>query len=87
VTIKRGHTIVRSGPYRRIRHPIYSGLLLAIAGTALARGEWRGPVALLIVVAALARKIRLEERWLGESFGAEYAEYRAMSWALLPWLY
>ncbi len=87
VTLKHDHTIVRSGPYRRIRHPIYTGLLLAIAGTALARGEWRGLVALLLVLVALLRKIGLEERWLGEHFGTAYADYRAASWALVPYLY
>jgi protein-S-isoprenylcysteine O-methyltransferase Ste14 len=87
VALKRGHTIVRSGPYRWIRHPIYSGLLLATVGTAVARGEWRGPVAVLIIILALARKIRIEERFLGEAFGREYADYRATSWALVPLIY
>ena len=87
VTLKHEHTIVRSGPYRVIRHPIYTGLLVAIVGTALARGEWRGAVALLLVAVALLRKIDLEERWLGEAFGPAYAEYRARSWALFPFLY
>jgi protein-S-isoprenylcysteine O-methyltransferase Ste14 len=86
VTLKHDHTIVRSGPYRWIRHPIYTGLLLAIAGTALACGEWRGLLALAVVVPALWRKLRLEERWLEGAFGAAYAEYRATTWALLPYI-
>ena len=86
VTLKHDHQIVRAGPYRRVRHPIYTGLLLAILGSALARGEWRGAVAFLIAAAALWRKLSLEERWLEESFGSAYADYRASTWALVPFL-
>lgn len=86
VTLKHDHEIVRTGPYRMIRHPIYTGLLLMFLGTALARGDWRGALALVIAFAALWRKLRMEERWLGEFFGSAYAEYRAASWALVPWL-
>ena len=38
MTVKEGHTLIRSGPYRLVRHPIYTGLLLALFGTALAIG-------------------------------------------------
>jgi protein-S-isoprenylcysteine O-methyltransferase Ste14 len=86
VTLKDHHDIVQTGPYRFIRHPIYTGLVLAFFGSALARGEWRGLVAVAIVVAALWRKWRLEERWLEESFGATYATYRKTTWALIPFL-
>jgi protein-S-isoprenylcysteine O-methyltransferase Ste14 len=86
VTLKDGHEIVRSGPYRLIRHPIYSGLIVAFAGSALARGEWRGLLALAIATAALWRKLRIEERWLGAEFGAPYAEYRQQTWALIPFI-
>jgi protein-S-isoprenylcysteine O-methyltransferase Ste14 len=86
VTLKVEHEIVRVGPYRMIRHPIYTGLLLMFIGTALARGEWRGILAVVIAFAALWRKLRLEERWLTESFGAAYTEYRAATWALVPYL-
>ena len=86
VTLKHGHRIVRAGPYRWVRHPIYTGLLLALLGSALARGEWRGLVALTLAAAALWRKLRVEERWLVESFGSAYADYRASTWALIPFV-
>ncbi|MBS0393747.1 MAG: isoprenylcysteine carboxylmethyltransferase family protein [Proteobacteria bacterium] len=86
VTIKEAHEIVQAGPYRWIRHPIYAGLLLALAGSALARDEWRGPVALTVAFMALWRKLRLEERWLSEEFGARYAAYRRHTRALVPFL-
>src|SRR5271167_986395 len=48
VTLKEGHELIRSGPYALVRHPIYSGLLLGFVGTALARGEWRGVLAVAL---------------------------------------
>ena len=86
VTVKADHELVQRGPYGLVRHPIYTGLLLGFAGTALAVAEWRGVAALLLVFAALWRKLRLEERWMGEVFGARYASYRAQVKALVPFL-
>ena len=51
VTIKENHTLVRDGPYRYVRHPIYAGILLAIVGTAMAGNEWRVVLAVAIAVA------------------------------------
>lgn len=86
VTLKEGHELVRSGPYRFVRHPIYTGLLVAFAGSAFARGEWRGVLAFAIAFAALWRKLRLEERWLEETFGEAYARYRTEVAALIPFV-
>ena len=86
VTLKQDHDLVRSGPYRFVRHPIYSGLLVAFVGSALVRGEWRAVVAVVIAFAALWRKLRLDERWLEENFGAAYARYRAEVAALIPFV-
>jgi len=84
VTVKRNHELVTSGPYAFVRHPIYSGLLLAFVGSALASGEWRGVLAVVVVAAAFWRKLRLEERWMGEQFGGDYERYRARVPALVP---
>ena len=86
VTLKQDHELVRTGPYRFVRHPIYTGLLVAIAGSAVVRGEWRAALAFVIAFAALWRKLRLEERWLEETFGEAYARYRAEVAALIPFL-
>lgn len=86
VTIKKDHALVRDGPYRYVRHPIYTGILLAFVGSAMARNEWRGVLAVLIAFAALWRKLRLEERWLAEAFGDEYRRYRAQVRALIPFV-
>lgn len=86
VTVKQGHELVRSGPYRWVRHPIYTGLLIAFAGSAIARGEWRGVLAVVIVFAALWRKLKLEETWMIETFGEAYVTYQAEVPALIPFL-
>jgi protein-S-isoprenylcysteine O-methyltransferase Ste14 len=86
VTLKQDHTLTRSGPYRLVRHPIYTGLLLAVLGTAVAEGEWRGLVAFAAVLVAFLRKVRIEEQFMLEAFGEEYARYRREVPALLPWV-
>jgi protein-S-isoprenylcysteine O-methyltransferase Ste14 len=67
-----------------VRHPIYSGLLLAFLGTAVLVGELRGLLALAIVAVSFWFKLQLEERWLGEQFGPAYADYRKRVKALVP---
>ncbi len=86
VTLKLEHELIRSGPYRLVRNPIYTGLLLAFIGTAIARDQWRGWLAVIIAFAALWRKLRLEERWLTEQFGDAYRSYREQVAALIPFL-
>jgi len=87
VTLKEDHELVTGGPYALVRHPIYTGLLLGVAGTALAGGEWRGIVALAIATVALMRKLRLEERWMRERFGSAYDAYARRVKALVPYLF
>jgi protein-S-isoprenylcysteine O-methyltransferase Ste14 len=84
VTLKAGHELIVTGPYAIVRHPIYTGLLTGIVGSALARGEWRGVLAIAIAWLALWRKLRLEERWMLELFDERYAAYRRRVPALLP---
>lgn len=84
VTLKVAHELIRSGPYRRIRHPIYTGAFLMYLGTALISGRLQGPLALAMVAIAYARKIRQEETLLRGEFGAAYEEYTRESWALFP---
>lgn len=86
VTLKQDHTLVRDGPYRYVRHPIYTGLLMALIGSAIARDEWRGVIAVALAFAALWRKLGLEERWLTEIFGEDYRRYRREVRALIPFV-
>jgi protein-S-isoprenylcysteine O-methyltransferase Ste14 len=84
VTIKQGHELIETGPYALVRHPIYTGLLLAFIGSAAAIGEWRGVLAILIAWAAFWRKLRLEEQWMAEQFGERYLAYCRRTPALIP---
>ncbi len=86
VTVKDGHALVRTGPYRLVRHPIYSGLLLAFAGTALAIGRWHALLALPCVFLSFVLKSRVEEAQMHRIF-PEYLDYRRRSWALIPLLF
>lgn len=84
VTVKVDHELVRTGPYRRIRHPIYTAMFGMYAGAAIAIGEVHSLVALAILMLAYARKIGLEETALGTEFGPAYDDYRRHSWAVVP---
>jgi protein-S-isoprenylcysteine O-methyltransferase Ste14 len=86
VTVKQDHELIEQGPYRWVRHPIYTGLLIGFLGTAIARGEWRGLFAVVIVFAALWRKLKLEEQWMIETFGDAYLRYRERVRALIPFV-
>ena len=86
MTIKQDHELVTSGPYALVRHPIYAGLMLAFAGSAIARAEWRGILAVAIALWALWRKLRLEEQWMRERFGEAYQKYSSRVAALVPFV-
>lgn len=84
VEVKVEHKLIRSGPYAYMRHPIYSGVLLAVAGTALAVGEWRGILAFLILLTNYTAKAKKEERLLASQFGNEFEAYKRQTGFLIP---
>jgi len=84
VTRKIDHQLVKSGPYAFVRHPIYSGLLLAALGTALFVGEWRGVLAIPLILASESIKARREEQFMAAEFGNDYEEYRRETGFLIP---
>ena len=86
VTLKRDHELIVSGPYAFVRHPIYTGILLALAGTALAVGEWRGLLAVILACAAFWRKLGVEEAVMRRQFGVAYARYAENVPALIPFV-
>jgi protein-S-isoprenylcysteine O-methyltransferase Ste14 len=87
IAIQVEHRLIRSGPYRWVRHPIYTGILAMYLGTAFVSGEWLALIGLAMAVYAYWRKIRLEEANLAVAFGAEYDAYRQNTWALAPGLF
>ena len=84
VSVKVEHQLIRSGPYRFVRHPIYSGLLLALIGTALCQRELRSLLGLFFLWLGFTLKSRLEEGFMAQTFGAEYEDYRRRTGALIP---
>jgi protein-S-isoprenylcysteine O-methyltransferase Ste14 len=86
VTLKRDHELIVGGPYALVRHPIYTGILLALIGTALAVEEWRAALAVVIVAIAFWRKLRVEEAFMRRQFGETYARYVARVPALIPFV-
>ncbi len=87
VTVKQDHKLVQSGPYRLVRHPIYSSLLLAILGTAIAFGRVRDFLAVLLATIGWKIKSLEEERFMKMQFGEQYIGYMRRVKALIPFVW
>jgi protein-S-isoprenylcysteine O-methyltransferase Ste14 len=85
VTVKRDHELVQRGPYALVRHPIYAGLILALAGGVFARGQIQTMLGFALGAGSFLLKMRVEERWMRESFGEAYGSYAASVPSLIPW--
>ncbi len=86
VTIKQGHELITTGPYAVVRHPIYTGILAGLLGTAIALSQVRGFIAFVLIVLVLWLKLRMEEQWMRSQFGEKYATYAHQTTALVPYL-
>lgn len=84
VAIRENHELIRTGPYARIRHPIYTGILLALFGTALILGELRGLAAVALTVLGFWWKARREEALLAREFGERFEEHKRHTGFFLP---
>lgn len=84
VSIKVGHELIRGGPSAWVRHPIYSGLLLAMIGTGLVRAEIRSVVAFALLFTGFWVKLRIEEQFMAKTFGEQYQNYSLATGALIP---
>jgi protein-S-isoprenylcysteine O-methyltransferase Ste14 len=85
ITKKADHRIIETGPYAIVRHPIYTGILLAVFATAAAKGTVLGLVGALLITIGIWMKARSEETWLREELGAEaYDAYRRKVSMLIP---
>jgi protein-S-isoprenylcysteine O-methyltransferase Ste14 len=87
VAIQQGHQLVTSGPYRLVRHPVYTALIALALGTAIVSGRILSLVGAITFAVAYVRKLRLEEQGLSATFGAQWDEYRRRSWALVPLIF
>ena len=86
VTLKTDHSLVVRGPYSFVRHPIYTGILLAVLGTVVAVDQWKGLIPFFLVIAIFMLKINQEERLMMQTFPEDYGAYRKHVKALIPGL-
>lgn len=86
VTVKKQHELVRRGPYRIVRHPMYSGIILAALGTVIVFGRASGLFGLVLVFVGFWLKLRLEEQFMTEEFGAQYIQFKQQVRALIPFV-
>lgn len=84
VVLKVDHHLIRTGPYACMRHPIYTGILLAVLGTALIVGEWRGVLAFVALLINYWIKAKKEEQILASRFGDEFRRHESRAGFLLP---
>lgn len=86
ITIKEQHELIQSGPYCIVRHPIYTGLLLAYLSTAVVHGELRGFVGFFLLLLGFGLKLRMEETFMVQQFGNAYLDYKRRVKALVPFV-
>jgi protein-S-isoprenylcysteine O-methyltransferase Ste14 len=86
-SVFENHELVRSGPYRTLRHPIYTGFLIAMLGTAITSGTLASYLSVLIGLVAFLLRIQIEEALMLSQFPEAYRTYQLQSWALIPCLY
>jgi protein-S-isoprenylcysteine O-methyltransferase Ste14 len=86
VTLKRDHELIRTGAYRFVRHPIYTGILTMCLGSAIEDGQLRGALAFVLMLAAFLIKSRREERLLVQHFPDDYPAYKRDVKALIPFV-
>jgi protein-S-isoprenylcysteine O-methyltransferase Ste14 len=84
VTFKEDHELVRHGPYAHVRHPIYSAILLMIAGTAISIGTLGALVGLALILVGIWLKLGQEEALMTQHFPSEYPTYKSQVGALIP---
>jgi protein-S-isoprenylcysteine O-methyltransferase Ste14 len=84
VTLKEGHELIRTGPYRSIRHPIYTGILVGFLGSAIVGGQVRGLIGMAAVWLSFFIKARREEKFLAQEFGPKFDEHTQHTGMFLP---
>jgi len=84
VTLKKDHELIRKGLYSRIRHPIYTGILVGALGTALIRDQLRGWLGLAVIFLTFYFKAQREEAFLRQEFGAGFEEHARRTGMFFP---
>jgi protein-S-isoprenylcysteine O-methyltransferase Ste14 len=84
VALKHDHRLIQSGPYRLVRHPLYSGLILGAIGWALCVTTWSCLLGALVLITCFERRAHKEDALLASEFGAEFEAYRQRTGRLMP---
>lgn len=88
IETQKDQKIIRHGPYKLVRHPSYSGLILVCCGYGMALQNWLSLfMAVILPLVALIYRIHLEETALVSSFGCDYVEYQKCTKKLIPWIW
>ena len=87
VTLKHEHHLIRTGPYRFVRHPIYTGIVLGSLGTAIVMNQVWGAAGFLLIFGAYLVKLRKEEVLLASHFPKDYPSYKSHTKRLFPFLF
>ena len=88
VTIEKDHELVERGPFRVVRHPSYTGVLLAFVGLALTLGNWAALLVILLPIgAAFIHRMNVEENALSAALGTQYTDYMRRTKRLVPFVY
>ena len=86
VTLKENHELIVRGPYRLVRHPIYTGLLAMVIATAIQQGHMGGVIGFILISVSLWIKSSLEEEVMGKQFPDKYPVYRERVKRLIPFI-
>jgi protein-S-isoprenylcysteine O-methyltransferase Ste14 len=87
VTLKKEHELVQKGPYKFVRHPIYTGFEIGLLGVAITIGQLKGLVGLSIAFFCHYYKTTMEEKIMYSEFGEQYAEYAKRVKRLIPFVF
>ena len=88
VTIEKDHELVERGPFRMVRHPSYTGVLLAFVGLGLSLGNWAALLVILLPIgAAFIHRMNVEENALSAALGSQYTDYMRRTKRLVPFVY
>jgi protein-S-isoprenylcysteine O-methyltransferase Ste14 len=84
VVLKQDHRLIQSGPYRVVRHPLYSGIIVAAIGMALCITTWSSLLGVASLITCFERRAHKEDALLATEFGEEFESYRQRTGRLLP---
>ena len=87
ITLKEGHMLIRTGPYRLVRHPLYTGFLGGALGSAVTAHTYEAAFGFWLILIAYIVKIHREERLLTQKFGDEYLSFKREVKTLIPFIF